>query len=76
MYLGKYEGLICNVSKESPNGAVLITGMRVGYIGSMLSIRFLMEYVRKHDFAVFGWYRVVVGVLVILYFAIPGAAVY
>ena len=56
--------------------ALLITGMIVAYIVSMLSIKFLMEYVRKHDFTVFGWYRIVVGVLVILYFAISGAAVY
>ena len=35
---------------------------------SMLSIKFLMNYVKKHDFKVFGWYRIVLGALVIAYF--------
>ena len=48
--------------------AVLATGMVIAYVVSMLSIRFLMNYVRKHDFKSFGYYRIVLGVLVIGYF--------
>lgn len=46
--------------------AILLTGMAVAYIVSMLAIKFLMSYVRKHDFTAFGWYRIVVGAAVIL----------
>lgn len=49
---------------------VLITGMAVAYIVSMLAIKFLMNYVRKHDFKAFGWYRIVLGALVLAYFLI------
>ena len=48
--------------------AVLATGMIVAFAVSILVISFLMEYIRKHDFRIFGWYRIVLGVLVILYF--------
>ena len=47
---------------------VLITGCVVSFVVSLLVIRGLMEYVRKHSFAVFGWYRIVLGVLVLGYF--------
>ena len=48
--------------------AVLGVGSLVAFVVSMLSIRFLMNYVKKHDFKVFGWYRIVLGVLVLAYF--------
>ncbi|MDO5397100.1 MAG: undecaprenyl-diphosphate phosphatase [bacterium] len=50
--------------------AVLLIGMAVSYIVSMAAIKFLMDYVRKHDFKVFGYYRIVLGILVILYFTL------
>lgn len=50
--------------------AVLIIGMIVAYAVSMLAIKFLINYVRKHDFKSFGVYRIVLGVLVILYFTV------
>ena len=46
----------------------LLIGMGVAYAVSMLSIKFLMNYVRKHDFKSFGWYRIVLGILVMAYF--------
>lgn len=49
---------------------VLLTGMAVAYIVSMISIKFLMEYVRKHDFKSFGWYRIILGIIIITYFTI------
>lgn len=49
---------------------ILITGMVVAYVVSMLAIKFLVGYVRKHDFKVFGYYRIVLGILVIAYFTL------
>ena len=54
---------------------ILLVGMGVAYIVSVAVIRFLMDFVRKHDFKPFGWYRIALGVVVILYFAITGAQV-
>lgn len=46
--------------------AVLVVGMLSAFIVSMLVIRFLMQYIRKHDFTVFGWYRIVIGIIVLI----------
>lgn len=51
---------------------LLLTAMASAYIVSMLSVKFLVSYVRRHDFKVFGWYRIVLGILVIAYFLISG----
>lgn len=50
--------------------AVLIFGMVVAFAVSIFAIKFLMGYIKKHDFKVFGWYRIILGVLVLLYFAL------
>lgn len=50
--------------------AVLATGCVVAFVVSLLVIRGLMEYVRRRSFAVFGWYRIVLGILVLGYFAV------
>lgn len=47
---------------------ILFTGMLVAYLVSMLVIRLLMEYIKKHDFKVFGWYRIALGIIVLVYF--------
>jgi len=52
--------------------AILLTGMLVAFIVSVFAIRFLMGYIKKNDFKLFGWYRIVLGVLVIGYFALFG----
>lgn len=49
--------------------AVLLTGMVTAFIVSVFVIKFLMDYIKKHDFKVFGWYRIILGILVILYFS-------
>jgi undecaprenyl-diphosphatase len=49
---------------------ILLTGMLVAYVISMAAIKFLMSYVRQHDFKAFGYYRIVLGILVIAYFMI------
>jgi undecaprenyl-diphosphatase len=46
----------------------LALGMLVAFAVSILVIKFLMDYIKKHDFKVFGWYRIVLGALVLLYF--------
>ena len=48
--------------------AVLASGMVVAFVVSLIAIRFLMSYIRKHDFKVFGWYRIVLGIAVLAYF--------
>ena len=45
---------------------ILLVAMVVAYIVSMLSVKFLVKYVREHDFKVFGYYRIVLGIIVIL----------
>ncbi|MBE7032409.1 MAG: undecaprenyl-diphosphate phosphatase [Ruminococcaceae bacterium] len=59
-------GLVMNAQ----DAIVLLSGMAVAYIVSMLSIKFLMNYVRKHDFKAFGVYRIILGIVVILYFVL------
>lgn len=49
---------------------ILLVGMLVSFLVSVLAIRFLMSYVKKHDFKVFGWYRIALGVIVIGVFAV------
>jgi len=51
-------------------GFYLILGMIVSFVVSVFAIKFLMGYVRRHDFKVFGWYRIALGVLVLVVFFI------
>ena len=44
--------------------------MAVAFVVSMITIKFLMSYIKKHDFKVFGWYRVILGIIVLVYFMI------
>ncbi|MDY5578017.1 MAG: undecaprenyl-diphosphate phosphatase [Lachnospiraceae bacterium] len=50
--------------------AVLLTGMIVAFLVSVFVIKLLLDYIRKHDFKVFGWYRIVLGIIVWLYFGL------
>ena len=49
---------------------VMIVGLVVAFVTSLLAIRWLTSFVRRHDFKVFGWYRIVLGVLVLAYFLV------
>ena len=49
---------------------ILLTGMIVAYVVSLIAIKFLMNYVKKHDFKAFGYYRIILGIIVILYFTL------
>ena len=51
---------------------ILSVGCMVSFIVSVLSIKFLMGYIKKHDFKVFGYYRIILGILVLAYFFIEG----
>lgn len=49
---------------------ILITGMATAFLVSVIVIKFLMSYIKRHDFKIFGWYRIILGILVLLYFGI------
>ena len=51
---------------------ILFVGLVSAFVVSILAIKFLMNYIKKHDFTAFGWYRIVLGAAVILYFAVAG----
>ena len=47
---------------------ILIVGSVVAFLVSVAAIRFLLDYVRRHDFALFGYYRIILGAVVLIYF--------
>ncbi len=49
---------------------LLLAGMAVAYVVSLIAVKFLMNYVKNHDFKIFGWYRIALGLIVVLYFSI------
>ena len=64
--------LFSGVGATGTEIAVLIVGCVVSFIVSLMVIKALMEYVRKHSFASFGYYRIGLGAVVLLYFIIKG----
>lgn len=51
---------------------ILLTGMLVAFLVSIIAIKFLMKYIQNNDFKAFGWYRIILGALVIGYFLFFG----
>lgn len=49
---------------------ILLVGMATAFVVSIVAIKFLLGYIKQHDFKVFGWYRIGLGILVLLYFLI------
>ena len=49
---------------------VLLVGMVVAFVVSIIAIKFLMGYIKKNNLKPFGWYRIVLGILVLLYFGV------
>ena len=49
---------------------ILLAGMITAFVVSIIAIKFLMNYIKKNNFKVFGYYRIVLGILVLLYFTI------
>ena len=64
--------LLSGVSATGTEIGVLIVGCVVSFVVSLLVIRGLMEYVRRHSFSAFGVYRIILGVVVLVYFALAG----
>ena len=64
--------LLSGVSATGTEIGVLVVGCVVSFLVSLVVIKALMEYVRNHSFSVFGVYRIVLGVVVLLYFALLG----
>ena len=62
-----YLGGMTSTSQEL---GILAVGCVVAFVVSILAVRFLMAFVRRHDFKPFGWYRIALGVVVILYFTL------
>lgn len=70
-----YKLLKTGFSFSGAEWAVMLTGMAVAFVVSVFAIKFLMNYIKNHDFKAFGWYRIILGVVVILYFVITGAII-
>ncbi|WP_298588614.1 undecaprenyl-diphosphate phosphatase [uncultured Selenomonas sp.] len=51
---------------------ILVVGMATAFVVSILSIKFLLRYIKNNDFKAFGWYRIVLGVIVVLYLYFVG----
>lgn len=51
---------------------ILLAGCIASFLVSVIAIKFLMAYIRKNDFTAFGWYRIIIGIIVILYFSFIG----
>ena len=64
--------LLRGVAATGTEIGVLIVGCVVSFVVSLLVIRGLMEYVRRHSFSAFGVYRIILGVVVLVYFALAG----
>ena len=58
----------CGLSFTGTEIIILIVGCLVSFVVSILAIKFLVGYIKKHDFKAFGWYRIILGVLVLGYF--------
>lgn len=55
------------ITAITSNISIFIIGVGVAFISGLLCIEFLLRYIKKHDFKLFMWYRVILGVLVIIY---------
>ena len=52
---------------------VMVVGLLTAFVTSILAIKFLLGYIKQNDFTVFGWYRIVVGIVVLTYFGLKAA---
>lgn len=63
-------GLETGFSMTGNELTILLVGMIVAFVVSILAIKFLMSYIKNNDFKVFGWYRIILGIIVLSYFYI------
>lgn len=64
--------LASGVAVSALEWGILAVGCIVAFLVSVVIIRFLMAYIKKHNFKIFGWYRIILGILVLVYFGIIG----
>ncbi len=64
--------VIDDLTLSSTEWAVFITGIVVAFVVSILAIKILMSYIRKHSFELFGWYRIILGIIVLIFFIVTG----
>ena len=72
---GNVRGKFCKdfkigLSFTAMEAAMLLVGCLVAFVVSVIAIKFLMGYIKKNDFKVFGYYRIILGALVLLYFTV------
>lgn len=60
--------LEADITMGGNEAAILLVGIVVAFLVSVVVIKFLMNYIKKHDFKVFGWYRIILGIVVLVYF--------
>ena len=65
---------MASLTVTGPQIFYTILGMAIAFGVSVYSIQFLMGYVRRHDFKFFGYYRIILGVVVLAYFGITALA--
>jgi undecaprenyl-diphosphatase len=58
------------IAMSTTEGIYIVIGMTVAFAVSLAAIRFLLGYIRKHDFTIFGKYRIGLGIVVLLFFTI------
>jgi len=63
--LVKYKGIL-----DASQIIVLSAGFIVAFFVALLSVKFIMDYIKKHNFKIFGYYRIILGIIIILYFII------
>ena len=63
--LVRYDGTL-----EFANIIVLLVGMVTAFVVSVVAIKMLLSYIRKHSFEIFGYYRIILGILVLIYFVV------
>ena len=64
--------LMAGLSMSNTEIAVLVVGILTAFVVSVISIKFLMSYIKRNDFTAFGVYRIIVGVVVLAYFGAKG----
>ena len=60
----------------TPELVILLIAMAVAFVVSIIVIKFLMDYIKKHDFKAFGWYRIALGLVVLAFFLVRGYGVW
>ena len=68
LIIGCFQVLSVIPGTSRSGSTILIVGVLVSFVVSILAIKFLMGYIKKHDFKAFGWYRIILGILVLGYF--------